>query len=267
MAVKCFRQWRPTTITPFIIVDCHDLLSPSFPCTFIQMSSEIDTPCRRIPTLVHYCRRVATVHVDGIVSLGDTLSFELVRPILESCTADNLRRLESATPHLRAHTNDLWRDLCFKEYQVEAEEYSSGSLPPPKSWRDLFFGIRAMKEERFELLRARMKTQRLEAEKHKREKEIKITDRLPPMKRARGCESCREARMIMESFISVQQGPLLLSRRVCSRRPAVKPRRFRGPCSSHACDPRCQRPRLTVNASGMLFQSRLLRPNRPPVLE
>jgi hypothetical protein len=34
---------------------------------------------------------------------------------------------------------DLWRDLCFREFQVEAEEYSSGSLPPPKSWRDLFF--------------------------------------------------------------------------------------------------------------------------------
>lgn len=34
----------------------------------------------------------------AIVSLGDTLSFELVRPILESCSANNLRRLEDATP-------------------------------------------------------------------------------------------------------------------------------------------------------------------------
>jgi elongin-A len=46
-----------------------------------------------------------------------------------------------------------------------------------------------------------MKTQRLEAEERKRQKEIKFTDRLPPMKRARGCESCREARMVVESFI------------------------------------------------------------------
>jgi hypothetical protein len=34
----------------------------------------------------------------GIVSLGDNVSYELVRPILESCSADNLRRLEDATP-------------------------------------------------------------------------------------------------------------------------------------------------------------------------
>jgi elongin-A len=55
-----------------------------------------------------------------------------------------------------------------------------------------------MKEERFELLRARMKTQRLEAEKHKREKEIKITDRLPPMKRARGWSSTPQQKSLFQ---------------------------------------------------------------------
>ena len=34
----------------------------------------------------------------GIVSLGDSASYDLVRPILESCSPDNLRRLEDATP-------------------------------------------------------------------------------------------------------------------------------------------------------------------------
>jgi len=52
--------------------------------------------------------------------------------------------------------------------------------------------LRARKEKRFEELSARMKTQKLEEEERKRQKEIKITDQLPPMKRARGCESCRE---------------------------------------------------------------------------
>jgi elongin-A len=52
--------------------------------------------------------------------------------------------------------------------------------------------LRARKEKRFEEIRARMKTERLEEEERKRQKGIKITDRLPPMKRARGCESCRE---------------------------------------------------------------------------
>ncbi len=110
----------------------------------------------------------------GIVSLGDSVSYELVRPILESCSADHLRRLEDATPvshsyltvtfslvnavaqHLRACTNgtahslyerncgtqallDLWQGHCSREHQAETKEYSSGSLAPPKSWRVLFF--------------------------------------------------------------------------------------------------------------------------------
>lgn len=173
-------------------------LSLSFPCIFIQMSSEIETPCRRIPSLVHYCRRVATVHVNGIVSLGDSLSYDLVRPILESCSADNLRRLEDATPHLRAYTNDLWRVHCSREHQVETEEYSSGFLAPPKSWRVLFFDLRARKEKRLEEIGAKMKTQRLEAEERKRQKEIKFTDRLPPMKRARGWSSTPQQKSLFQ---------------------------------------------------------------------
>jgi len=162
------------------------------------MSSEIDTPCRRIPSLVHYCRRVAAAHVDAIASLGDTVSYELVRPILESCSADSLRRLEDATPHLQAYTNALWRQQCFREHPSDAEEYSSGSLVPPKSWRDLFFDLRAKKEKRLEEISARMKSQRLEAEERKRQKEIKFTDRLPPTKRARGWPSSPQQKSLFQ---------------------------------------------------------------------
>ena len=38
-----------------------------------------------------------------------------------------------------------------------------------------------------------MQSQRREAEERKKQKEIKFTDRVPPMKRARGCESYRKA--------------------------------------------------------------------------
>jgi hypothetical protein len=64
--------------------------------------------------------------------------------------------VDIVTQHLRAYTNgtvhslcerncgtetllDFWRVHCFREHQVETEEYSSGSLAPPKSWRVLFF--------------------------------------------------------------------------------------------------------------------------------
>ncbi|KAH9001109.1 hypothetical protein EDB92DRAFT_1824779 [Lactarius akahatsu] len=135
------------------------------------MSPEINPHCRRVPSLVYYCRR-------GIVSLGDNASYDLVRPILDSCSADNLRRLEDATPQ-----------QCFREHPAEVEEYSSGSSDTPKSWRDLFFDLRTKKEIRLAEIGARMKSQRLEAEERKKQKEIKFTNRVPPMKRARGWSS------------------------------------------------------------------------------
>jgi hypothetical protein len=106
-------------------------------------------------------------------------------------------------------SSDLWRQQCLREHLAEVEEYPSGSLNTPKSWRDLFFvggllphlkvdltqlqDLRAKKERRLEEISARMKSQRLEAEERKKQKEIKFTDRVPPMKRARGCESYRIA--------------------------------------------------------------------------
>jgi len=83
--LKMWQRMPPTmangAVTSFIIVNC---LSLSFPCSCLQMSSEIDTPCRDIPSLVYYCRRgqlfnlhvaslpfvyalrsVAAAHVDG----------------------------------------------------------------------------------------------------------------------------------------------------------------------------------------------------------
>ncbi|KAI9466373.1 RNA polymerase II transcription factor SIII subunit A-domain-containing protein [Lactarius psammicola] len=162
------------------------------------MSPEINSHCRRVPSLVYYCRRVAVAHIDGIVSLGDNASFDLVRPILHSCSADNLRRLEDATPDLKAHTNDLWRQQCFREHPAEVEEYSSGLLDPPESWRDLFFDLRTKKEVRLAEIGARMKSQRLEAEERKKQKEIKFTDRVPPMKRARGWSSTPQQKSLFQ---------------------------------------------------------------------
>ncbi|KAF8274861.1 hypothetical protein EI94DRAFT_19 [Lactarius quietus] len=93
---------------------------------------------------------------------------------------------------------DLWRQQCFREHPAEVEEYSSGSLDTPKSWRDLFFDLRAKKERRLEEISARMKTQRLEAEERKKQKEIKFTDRVPPMKRARGWSSTPQQKSLFQ---------------------------------------------------------------------
>ncbi|KAI0273431.1 RNA polymerase II transcription factor SIII subunit A-domain-containing protein [Gloeopeniophorella convolvens] len=149
------------------------------------MSSDSTKPHRTIPSLVHYCRRVAAAHVDAFESLGDGVSFTLVQPILEACSADTLQRLEDASPHLKKDTNDLWQLHFYREFVVVADAYTSGDLPVPESWRGLFFHHRAEKERKYQEISARLKSQRLEEEERKKQKEIKLTDRVPPMKRAR----------------------------------------------------------------------------------
>jgi len=70
--------------------------------------------------------------------------------------------------------------------------------------------LRARKEKRLQEIGARIKSQRLELEERKKQKEVKFTDRVPPMKRARGCECYCAARIITEKF------KLVVFRVVCS---------------------------------------------------
>ena len=50
-------------------------------------------------------------------------------------------------------------------------------------------GLRQAEAKRFEELGSRLRFQRLEAEERKKEKEVKLTDKIPPSKRSRtGCK-------------------------------------------------------------------------------
>ncbi|KAJ7286112.1 RNA polymerase II transcription factor SIII subunit A-domain-containing protein [Mycena rebaudengoi] len=138
----------------------------------------------RVPTLVSCCQRVAAVHVDAISSLGDELRYDLVKPVLERCTVDQLLRLESASPYLQKETPEIWKNLCFRTYPLAAERYRLGHLEEPESWKDQYFILVEEEARRVEEIGSRIRNQRLEAEERKKEREVKITDRLPPSKRS-----------------------------------------------------------------------------------
>ncbi|KAF7295396.1 hypothetical protein MIND_01079200 [Mycena indigotica] len=141
---------------------------------------------RRIPTLVSLCQRVAAVHVDCISSLGDELRYDLVKPILERCTVDQLLRLEQASPHLERDTPGIWKQLCFKSYPAAADRYNSGELPEPDSWRDKYFALVEEEERRIEEIGNKLRRQRQEADERRKEQEIKYTTQVPTAKRKWG---------------------------------------------------------------------------------
>ncbi|KAI0929059.1 hypothetical protein AcW1_006109 [Taiwanofungus camphoratus] len=150
------------------------------------MSCDGESPTRQFPTLVQLCQRVASAHVDSICSLGDRLRFELVQPVLENCSADTLLRLEQASPFIEKDTTELWKKLCLRSYPLIAHQHQYSSIDEPESWRNEYFILRDMEAKRFEELGTRLRTQRQEAAERRKESQIKITDRVPPAKRARG---------------------------------------------------------------------------------
>lgn len=149
------------------------------------MSLESESQLRRIPTLVSYCQRVLSVHADALSCLGEGIRYGLIKPVLECCSADTLLRLEQSSPYLAENTSDLWERLCFKTYPLLAEQLARSGELHPDSWSEQFFLLREAEAHRLEQVTSKLRNQRMEAAERKKEREVKLTDRLPPTKRAR----------------------------------------------------------------------------------
>ncbi|KAI0071757.1 hypothetical protein K474DRAFT_1652078 [Panus rudis PR-1116 ss-1] len=149
------------------------------------MHSEDDTqpPNRQLPSLVSLCQRVAIANAERLCGLGDDVRFDLVKPILQNCSAETLLRLEEASPQIMSETHQLWHDLCFRAYPLLAKR--TYEVDEPESWRDAYFVLQDLETKRLEDIGTRLRTQREEAELRKKESSIKITDRVPPQKRIR----------------------------------------------------------------------------------
>lgn len=151
------------------------------------MLSESEGQSRRLPTLVTFCQRVLSTYTDSISSLGaDAIRYDVIKPVLECCSADTLLHLEQSSPYLENDTSEIWQRLCWRTFPLLAEQYLQEGSEAPESWREQFFLLREAEAKRLELVGSRLRSQRMEADERKREREVKITDRLPPPKRARG---------------------------------------------------------------------------------
>jgi len=109
----------------------------------------------------------------------------LVKPVLQRCNADILSRLEQESPHLVEHNQELWKELCIRNYPLVTEQYPEEDFEEPESWREAYFHFREEEARRLEETAIRIRNQRLEAEEMKRKRQVKLTDRLPPPKRSR----------------------------------------------------------------------------------
>ncbi|KAI0362655.1 hypothetical protein OH77DRAFT_1416921 [Trametes cingulata] len=146
------------------------------------MSYDIEPAARRVPTLVQYCQRVAAAHVNSFERLGEGFPEELIRPVLNSCSAETLWRLEEEDPYIAGYTTDIWRTLCLKQWPLLVRELEeSGS----ESWKEEYARCQEEDANKLEKVAAMLRVKRQQDEEQRKASSIKRTDKLPPAKRAR----------------------------------------------------------------------------------
>ncbi|KAI0032288.1 RNA polymerase II transcription factor SIII subunit A-domain-containing protein, partial [Vararia minispora EC-137] len=133
-----------------------------------------------------------------ISGFGDSISFDLVRPILEHCSAEALMRIEDASPVIFPPTLFLWQRRCSRDMPLDSEQYIDGDQPPPPSWRFLYEELAQIRARKLELAGSRLRNSRLDEEQRRKERDVKLTDKPPPVKKLRPCGSPTQPKTLFQ---------------------------------------------------------------------
>jgi len=102
-----------------------------------------------VPTLYDMCLRVLMENIDGLGFTGG-IPFDILKPVLERATADQLFTLENYNPYLIEDTDPLWEFHCNKEFRkFKREELDS--------WRDTYMRCRDEREVKLRNITASIK--------------------------------------------------------------------------------------------------------------
>lgn len=83
-----------------------------------------------VPTLHEMCIRILQRNIEALEATGG-VPFEILKPVLERATPEQLFTLEDYNPYLIDDTDDLWKGHCNRKFRgKQPNEY--------ESWRDMF---------------------------------------------------------------------------------------------------------------------------------
>ncbi|TMS18673.1 Elongin-A [Larimichthys crocea] len=98
----------------------------------------------RMMTLYEQCIRVLQNNIDSIAEVGG-VPFEILEPVLERCTPEQLYRIEQSNQWFTEESDELWMRHCRRDFKRESpQEY--------ESWREMYLRLHDEREERLKLL-------------------------------------------------------------------------------------------------------------------
>ncbi|XP_030004111.1 elongin-A isoform X2 [Sphaeramia orbicularis] len=98
----------------------------------------------KMMTLYEQCIRVLQNNIDSIAEVGG-VPFEILEPVLERCTPEQLYRIEQSNQWFTEESDELWMRHCQRDFKRESpQEY--------ESWREMYLRLHDEREERLKML-------------------------------------------------------------------------------------------------------------------
>ncbi|KAM9838699.1 elongin-A [Aulostomus maculatus] len=98
----------------------------------------------RMMTLYEQCIRVLQNNIDSIAEVGG-VPFEILEPVLERCTPEQLYRIEQSNQWFTEDSDELWMRHCQRDFKRESpQEY--------ESWREMYLRLHDEREARLRML-------------------------------------------------------------------------------------------------------------------
>ncbi|XP_051772846.1 elongin A, like isoform X2 [Ctenopharyngodon idella] len=95
-------------------------------------------------TLYQQCIRALQNNIDSLYEIGG-VPFEILEPVLERCTPEQLLRIEEYNPVYIGMTDHLWERHCQKDFRnAQLEEY--------ESWREMYLRLSEERERKLKQL-------------------------------------------------------------------------------------------------------------------
>ncbi|XP_072354683.1 elongin A, like isoform X1 [Scyliorhinus torazame] len=113
-------------------------------CKMQVYSGSKTTNILKMMSLYEQCIRVLQNNIDSIHEVGG-VPFEIIEPVLERCTSEQLCRIEECNPSFIEQTDHFWMKHCKKDFKSEEpQEY--------ESWRELYLRLYDERELKFKML-------------------------------------------------------------------------------------------------------------------
>ncbi|VDM76628.1 unnamed protein product [Strongylus vulgaris] len=101
-----------------------------------------------VPSLFNICLRVLGNNI-GVLLYAEYIPYDVLKPVLEKCTDEELASIESKHPYIEDDSGELWEKFVSKKYPGE-EPASDGT------WKDLYYFLEKEKEEKLKRLSKRI---------------------------------------------------------------------------------------------------------------